>query len=64
MTEQQKPGDAAPTTEDKDGAWAGKRDAIQPEEQTDPPKTSTQSPATQAEDKQQKDLESGEELPA
>ena len=64
MTEQQKPSANVPTTEDKDGAWAGKRDAIQPEEQTDPPKAPAQSPTTQAQDKQQRDLESGEELPA
>lgn len=64
MTGQQKPSDQAPVTEDKDGAWAGKRDAIQPEEQTDPPKAPAQSPATQAERQQKKELDSGEELPA
>lgn len=64
MTDQQKSGDQTPGTADKDGAWAGERDAIQPEEQTDPPAAPTQSAATQAQDKQQQDLDSGEELPA
>ncbi len=62
MTEQRKPDDKTPATDNKDGAWAGKRDAIQPEEQTDPPKG--QSAATQAQDQQQKELDSGAELPA
>ena len=62
MTEQQ-PTDQTAETDEKDGAWSGKRDAIQPEEQTDPPKVPAQSPATQAEHQQQKELDSGEELP-
>lgn len=62
MTEQRKPSDNTLATDDKDDAWAGKRDAIQPEEQTDPPKT--ESPATQAQDQQQKELDSGAGLPA
>lgn len=64
MTEQQKPTDITPATEDKEGAWAGKRDTIQPEEQTDPPQAPAQSPATQAEDKQQNDLANGAEITA
>jgi hypothetical protein len=64
MTEQQPPIDNIPAPEDKEGAWAGKRDAIQPEEQTGPPKAPAQSPATQAQDKQQGARDSGAELPA
>ncbi len=60
MTEQQKPTDKNPEIDDKDGAWAGKRDAIQPEEQTDPPQ---ESPTTTAQRQQKKELDSGEELP-
>lgn len=64
MTDQQQPTEQPTTTEDKDGAWSGKRDAIQPEEQTNPPQAPAQSPATQVQDKQPKDLDSGAELPA
>jgi len=64
MTGQQQPRDRTTETKDKDGAWAGKRDAIQPEEQTDPPEAPAQSPATQARGKQDEDPDSGEELPA
>ena len=64
MTEQRKPTDQPTAVEDKDGAWAGKRDAIQPEEQTDPPKVPAETPATRAERQQKNALDSGQELPA
>lgn len=62
MPEQQQQDTAGRTgqRDDKDGAWSGRRDAIEPEEQTtDPPET----PTTQAQRKQDEALASGEEQP-